>query len=146
MPRKRRIIMAVAGLASATFAIAASPGLAQAAVPASGNACTQDAEIIYSVNVTAGGVPSGKVLGNLQLKYSPSCRVTWARVASNYAPGNVYSYITSSAGFGSECPPNGIGGYMGCNTPMINDAGLTSYAYGQVWDGTLEGWAYTPSF
>jgi len=139
--------MAVAGLASATFAVATSPGLAQASVQAAASsACSSDARIIYDVPVTAGGIAGGKVLGDLQLKYSPSCRATWARVASKYAPGDVYAYIASSAGFVEECPPGGIGGYMGCNTPIANDAGLTSYAYGQVWDGSLEGWAYTPSY
>ena len=146
MPRKRRILMAVAGLASAAFAIATSPGLAQAAVQQPSTACT-NAEAIYSVYIYPNGASSGTIIGKLQLWYSPTCRETWAYVISKYSPGDVYAYIASTGNAGvQECPPNGIGGYMSCTTPKINDAGLTSYAYGQVWDGSTPGWAYTPTF
>lgn len=144
MPRKSRTIVA-AGLASAAIVISLAPATAQAAPsaqPASSSACASDAEIIYNVNIT---LSNGTVVGNLQLKYSPSCRATWARVTSKYAPGDVYAYDQSSAGFGQSCSGT-ASAPMGCNTGLVNDAGLTSYAYGQVYDGSTPASAYTPSF
>ena len=96
--------------------------------PAADYTCVNDAEVIYSVNITSGST----VVGNIQLKYSPSCRATWARVISNLTRG---SYATVQSNNDSSLTETCYGGDTagtGCNTNMIDDANMTSYATGGV--------------
>jgi hypothetical protein len=105
--------------------------------------CASDAEVIETQ--TFGGA------GSLQLKYSPSCRATWARVIGIYgayggenAAGAVIKSTSSSVGL-KGCESSGAVG-SGCNTPMIDDlAPLTSYAEGSVpnYNGHLSIYATT---
>jgi hypothetical protein len=101
--------------------------------PAADYTCVNDAEVIYSLSIKNGST----VVGNIQLKYSPSCRATWARVISNLSNGSfaeikdveVPSLLEDC--FGTSGPGTG------CNTDMINDATtptqtLTSTAQGAV--------------
>ena len=67
------LLMGSASQANAAVSLAARPAVA----------CTS-AEIIYSINIMSGSL----VVGNIQLKYSPVCRGTWARVVSNLGFGS----------------------------------------------------------
>jgi hypothetical protein len=114
--------------------------------PAASYTCVNDAEVIYSVNIVNGST----VVGNIQLRYSPSCRATWARVISNLGDGSSAKIISSDTAIPFQgC--NGIGGAgTGCNTNMVDDAGLTSHAEGTVSTTAGESGAHasasTPSF
>ena len=106
---------------------------------AASTTCVNDAEIIYSVNIIVQGYASG----NVQLKYSPSCRATWARVIGN--KGEIASVTKPS--LVEYCTSSGVDG-TGCNTAMINDANMKSEAYGYVYLGGYGGTAFavTPTF
>jgi hypothetical protein len=161
MLRKSRPLMVAAGLASAAIALAMAPATAQAAPaslgscyassctghPAASYTCVNDAEIIYSVNLYDGS----KVVGNVQLKWSPSCHASWARVVtenSGYDPSAYVDSSDSSAAYSESCPTYGNEGTAtGCNTYMVDDLNpLTSFAYGQVYYGSTYTYAYTGSW
>lgn len=90
-------------------------------------ACT-NAEIIYNVNIKSGS----QTVGNIQLKYSPVCRGTWARVISNLSFGSDARIQNSSnPNLFATCNGSDIPG-TGCNTAPIPDAGTTSFAEGTV--------------
>jgi hypothetical protein len=141
MSRKNRLLTAAAGAASSAIALAMVPTAAQAATPgahpdtscyassctglaAASTTCVDDAEIIYTTDIYDGST----LVGNIELKYSPSCRTTWARVASKYDYGG-WARIQSN---NSETLYEYCEGSTGCNTDMIDDANLTSYATGLV--------------
>jgi Protein of unknown function (DUF2690) len=158
MSRKSRPLMAAAGAASAAIALAMAPAPAQAATPdliscyaagcdpylAAQTTCVDDAEVIYAVNIYDGST----VVGNIELKYSPSCRTTWARVISDLAYGS-YAQIASNgnSNLWSSCSGSNAAG-TGCNTYMIDDlAPLTSWAVGGLYDSNGNNYdATTASF
>lgn len=151
--RAAAVAAAALGLALGALAAPASASIAdpevRAGAPANAAvplACTSDAEIIYSVNIHDNS--GGLVIGNLQLKYSPSCRVAWGRVVSYLNSTSTHAVVRSSAGGVASC--NGGGEGTGCNTPMINDAGpITSFAQGTIFNtagNSVIGQATTPSF
>jgi Protein of unknown function (DUF2690) len=117
-----------APLANAATALSTCSGATCTGKPAASYTCVNDAEVIYSVNIMNGST----VVGNIQLKYSPSCRATWARVISDLGFGSGAKIISSNSSLGFEgC--NGIGGAgTGCNTDMMDDENLTSHAMGTV--------------
>jgi len=159
MLRKSRALMAAAGAASAALALAMAPATAEAAPasletcyaltcnghPASSYTCVTDAEIIYNVDLTVGST----VIGNLQLKWSPSCHASWARLVTEHGGYDPYTYVFSSdskANYSQSCPAPGQV-VTGCNTDMVDDLNpLTSYAYGQVYYGSTGDSAYTGSW
>jgi len=98
--------------------------------PAASYTCVNDAEVIYSLNIMHGST----VVGNIQLKYSPSCRATWARVISNLSNGStgVIQSSQTSPILEEDCFGTGGPG-TGCNTNMIDDLSpLTSRAVGAI--------------
>jgi hypothetical protein len=131
---RKKILAAIVLAAAAPVSFLASPALLSCSGasctghPAASYTCVNDAEIIYSVNIVNGST----VVGNIQLRYSPSCRATWARVISNLGFTSAAKVISSDASLGFQgC--DGLGGAgTGCNTDMIDDAGLTSHALGNV--------------
>jgi len=64
------------------------------------------------------------VIGNVQLKYSPSCRATWARVIQNLGSFGYQAAWAEVISTGSvptqSCTGSGTAG-TGCNTDMIDD-------------------------
>jgi Protein of unknown function (DUF2690) len=156
MLRKSRVLMA-AGAASAAIAFTMAPTAAQAVTPALASCyastctghpaasytCVKDAEVIDSVNLYY----SSTLVGNLQLKYSPSCRATWARVISYYDLGSDAAII-SNKDFGpnEDCTGADVPN-TGCNTTMIDDLSpLTSFARGDAYIGSTLASGYTVSF
>jgi hypothetical protein len=114
-----------------------------AGLQAASTTCVNDGEVIYQVNIHDGSA----VVGNVELKYSPSCRVTWARVISNLPYGEDAQIASNNnPNLWATCTGNHTAG-TGCNTPMINDANMTSYAFGDLYDANGNYfYAQTPSF
>jgi Protein of unknown function (DUF2690) len=112
--------------------------------PAAGTTCVNDAKLIYQYDIYTS---SGTVVGNIELKYSPSCRASWARVISNLSQGAAGFIYSSKSGLDEVCyGSNGPG--TGCNTDMIDDLNpLTSFAEGWVYYNDNEYWQNnTPSY
>jgi hypothetical protein len=91
--------------------------------------CGGDARTVQSLRL--GGVAL------LELRYSGSCRATWARISN--APWVDHDTFPSAAlihrnSDGREYSCTVPLGATSCYTPMVNDANVTSYAYG-AWDG-----------
>lgn len=102
---------------------------------AANTTCVNDAEVIYQDNIYNGST----VIGNIELKYSPSCRAAWARVISNLGDGSSAEVNSNaSSSLWENCYGSGGAG-TGCNTDMIDDATTptqtyTAYAIGSVID------------
>ncbi|MGW4160434.1 DUF2690 domain-containing protein [Streptomyces sp. NPDC004788] len=83
----------------------------------------------------------GTYQGSIELRYNSGCRTTWARISLNYTQsdcGNASAghacaqakVIRNSDGRSYSCTVSV--GSSSCYTPMVNDAGVTSYAEGMV--------------
>jgi len=119
----------LAGTASQANAATSCYATSCTGLAAASTTCVNDAEVIYSDNIVEGGY----VVGNIQLKYSPSCRATWARVISEFPYGSeAYIQRTNQESVYEYCYSGGAAG-TGCNTPMLDDANVTSYALGGVY-------------
>jgi len=88
--------------------------------------CANDAIIVDNEDYYVGG----QLAGNLQLKYSPSCRTVW---------GRLWTYI-GNRGYATAKSPTVetscnilVDGQAGCNTGMVYDAKVTSYATGHIY-------------
>lgn len=112
--------------------------------------CANTAITAEQHSLTSG---SGAVVGVVQLRYSTACRTVWGRVeaySSAWATGGV-SVFRNSDGMG-ESWPTGTGsptaplswssanGAYTAYTPMLNDANVTSYAAGCVYDPAAGGY------
>lgn len=101
--------------------------------PAASYTCVNDGEVVEQANIIN---LEGTVIGYVQLKYSPSCRATWARMIMYDATYGGGAQIDSSDIIhvgDASCAATGAAG-TGCNTVMIDDlAPLTSTAYGWVY-------------
>lgn len=89
--------------------------------------------------------------GRIELRYSSSCRTAWARLTSfgpACIPGDDFcgfgSVIRNSDGRRFSCSLQR--GRKSCYTAQVNDAGVTSYASGQVDNGAYSGTGKTGSF
>jgi hypothetical protein len=98
---------------------------------AANTTCAADSYVAEQANIIQPGGTT--VIGNIQLKYSPSCRTTWARVIGNEGyttdPPWAEAISSSSSIDDPTCTGSGAPG-TGCNTTMIDDLGLTSVARG----------------
>jgi hypothetical protein len=110
----------------------AAPASAGAGLPACGVICNyhdpqtyqvwiqhQDPDGYYYCASDAVTVRSGVYL---ELRYSPHCETTWARLKSNFSLAYVQMTISSSSGASSSA--EGIGMW----TVMLNDHGLLNHA------------------
>ena len=148
-------------LASAVFTLVASSILigtgpqADAATSCSGTGCngqlagnTTCVNGAYIVDDSQFYGSSGDLLADLQLKYSPTCRTTWARLIS-YLGGYGKAIImnTPNPAIRYTCS-FGEGDGSGCNTPMLYDANTTSHGYMEVdyADGQLAASGITISY
>jgi hypothetical protein len=141
-----RKLMVVAGAFSIamplTFLI---PGTASAAtcsgygcdgVSATASGCSSDAYTAEQVNVYDSH-ESGIELGYVQLRYSPSCRTVWAKTV-NFNEGYVAAVVhRNSDGVTESCSggtySSSYGGWA-CQTNMLYDGNVTSYAWGELED------------
>ncbi|MFJ9908893.1 DUF2690 domain-containing protein [Streptomyces sp. NPDC101152] len=82
-------------------------------------------------------IPSGIAVGVIQLRYSTACRTVWARVVSTVPNGeaevgrNPPNSASQWCGGSNLQWSSTVGDYT-CYTPMLNDANMTSYAYGDI--------------
>lgn len=89
--------------------------------------CQGDARTVQSLYL-------GQAL--LELRYSPSCRAAWARISNaDWDPYDEFASLAlvhrDSDGREYRCTVPSAG--SSCYTSMVNDANVTSYAYGE-WD------------
>ncbi len=76
--------------------------------------------------------------GYIELRYSPHCRAAWARITSTieYEPGIQGSggveVRRNSDGKTYSCKLPSYVKHPSCYTKMVNDAGVTSYAQGDL--------------
>jgi hypothetical protein len=127
--RKSVLASAALALITSSVLIGAGPqadasttcsGLKCDGVPAANTPCVNDAVIIDSEDHYV----NGTLVGNLQLKYSPSCRTIWGRVVSYIGDRGDALAINSKGEAGCDI----IGGGTGCNSGMMYDAGVQGYA------------------
>ncbi|MFI8966571.1 DUF2690 domain-containing protein [Streptomyces sp. NPDC053493] len=147
----RRTAQAGTALLLAAGALTLTGGSAQAATydgsdPAS-LGCGGTTSTVQSAAMTD---PHGNRLGTLELRYNSGCRTAWARITMDYTQD---ACGTSSAGV--ACPKAWVirnsdgrsynctvsAGNRSCYTPVVNDAGVSSYA--QSYTDTAGGTKYT---
>jgi hypothetical protein len=104
--------------------------------------CSADA---YTAEETDAYDPgTGEALGYVQLRYSPTCRATWAKVVGYLNPCTTsachwlpQAKVVPSQGISEPCISNGVFNttYNGwaCQTAMVDDLNpITSHAWGEV--------------
>jgi hypothetical protein len=146
MVKLAAVVLIAAGL-QADFARSASaanlPGDGQDPIAAG---CAGDARTIYSNEISN----NGSALGWIDLRYSPSCRTTWARVRNySYNAYDTAHIVRNGDNVGFDCGPtswNSTLNAYSCYTPMVNDANKTSYAWGSANDGGIGYTAVTASY
>ncbi|WP_329319954.1 DUF2690 domain-containing protein [Streptomyces sp. NBC_01262] len=135
---RKRIALATAALTLGSgLALLPATGASAAAYDGQSpvtSGCVNSAITASSKNIYVGS----KLEGKIELRYSTSCRTAWGRVIAYYLGGegeaNVYrnsdgKYYLCENTTWSEA----LNGFT-CYTAMVNDAGVTSYAWGQVAD------------
>jgi hypothetical protein len=149
---RKAVIPVIASAMAAPFFLIGTAAPASAATTCYASSCTgklaanttcvNDAEVVEQANIYYGST----IIGNIQLKYSPSCRATWARVISDLSDGS-HAYVQGNNNdeLYESCDGSDQAG-TGCNTAMIDDRLMTSYAYGEVTDGYSPESAVTGSY
>lgn len=101
--------------------------------------CANSAITARSAYASSGGVNRLFV----ELRYSRTCKTAWARVTTmnmpNCASSGTYCatvHVSRHSDGREESCRVPTGGH-GCYTPQVNDNGVTSYAYGSVYYGSL---------
>lgn len=132
---------AVAFLTScgAAGAIALSPGVAQAAAYDGQDPIASGCANTATTAESAAFVYHGNVVGHIELRYSSSCRTVWARITSSTSNGigNVWRQSDSqNFACGGQSPGSlawsaTVSAYS-CYTPMLNDANVVSFAFGEI--------------
>ena len=129
---------------AASFVTTAAPAQA-ATYPydgqyASSTSCNNDAVTKATANIYSDSF--GARVGYVELRYSASCRTTWARLTSllKYVPGDMglayAKIIRNNDGKSYECSiPANVAPPVKCNTKMVNDKNMSSYARGWIDDG-----------
>lgn len=93
--------------------------------------------------------------GQVELRYSPSCRTVWARVTigsgsfnhsyslwAEVIRTNDWAYMSCTYGGPGSFSNSTNGGEIGCYTPMLDDAFMTSEATGGANGNTVQTGAY----
>jgi hypothetical protein len=141
---KSLVALSLTGVAAFGFAGPAHAGGYDGQDP-NASGCGSDAITAASVPLTNGG---NSTYGSLELRYSPYCRTVWARVWSHYGGEMAGIVHRDSDGAQQSCGPNqaqwsSSAGEYYCYTPMLNDANVTSYAFGyaawQQWQASVTG-------
>lgn len=148
----RKCLLSVAMVAVAVGGSAAFAAPAQAATydgtdPAA-TGCAASAYTARSAYGYIGGVAHELV----ELRYSPTCRTTWARVTTinmpNCSPGADYcaSATVHRNSDGRKYTCYTPSGGHGCYSRQVNDDNVTSYADGWADDGANSAYARTSSY
>lgn len=113
------------------------------------SSCWNDRRFVQSTHLRYAG-SGGFAPPIIYLYYSPSCRTTWARLTGGTIPepGNSsggYAIIHRNSD-GREFRCSVVDATGECITPMVNDANVTSYAFGFEDAGAWTAWGRTASF
>jgi hypothetical protein len=136
----RKFVFAFATLALITSSVLIGAGTpANAAITCSGTGCdgilaastqcVKDAQILESDNHYVGST----LVGNLQIKWSPSCDTAWARMV-DYIGHNGGALIQSSLTGGDTCDI--VTGTTGCNTGMQYVGSGTAFGRATVYSNS----------
>ncbi|MGH8794697.1 MAG: DUF2690 domain-containing protein [Stackebrandtia sp.] len=130
---RRVVVVAAAALVLLALGFARPVEASWHGLDPAGTDCVADARTEDSAAITFGE----HRLGTIELRYSPSCRTAWARLS------NHMTHVPAAAHAGyAEIVRNSDGSTYTCDSPhgqntvcwtkMVNDSGVTSYAYGNV--------------
>ncbi|MFI0961143.1 DUF2690 domain-containing protein [Streptomyces sp. NPDC021080] len=132
-----RISVVQKSLAVATASIALAVGFTGSASAAAydgqdpiSSGCANTAITAKSSGIYVGSTQ----VGTIELRYSTACRTVWARVRSTGPYGTATITRTSNWDW-DRCDSlswNSSMGQYSCYTPMLNDAGVQSYASGSA--------------
>ncbi|MFI7505097.1 DUF2690 domain-containing protein [Streptomyces sp. NPDC049687] len=149
--RKRIALTAAALTLGSGLAILPATGASAAAYDGQSpvtSGCANSAITARTKNIYVGS----KLVGRIDLRYSTSCRTAWGRVVAYYLAGageaNVYRNSDGKYYFCDNTDwSDAVNGFT-CYTAMVNDAGVTSYAWGQADDSDTgdTGYAMTGSY
>jgi hypothetical protein len=146
MKRLKSLLIAglVAGFSAVVLPLTAAPAGAQPLVTCSNYGCDGWDPSQSGCSASASTpVPARQIydhanrhLGQIELRYSSTCRTVWARV-TNYISDAGNGFITRTDGAQEACGISSwsttMGGYS-CYTPMLYDGGVTSFALGEDYD------------
>ncbi|MFI1801933.1 DUF2690 domain-containing protein [Streptomyces sp. NPDC020379] len=138
-PRHPAAIGAILALAIPGAVVAASP--ASAATSCYGSSCTGLDPSSTTCADDARTVEVGGGTGEIQLRYSPSCRAAWARL--QWSRGSGYIKVDNDNGDAYKATVTGSG-KTNVFTLMVNDKDITSNAQ-YFWDGGRQ-WDSTPRY
>jgi hypothetical protein len=149
----RRGAGALTALTASTALTVLGTGTAHAAAydntdPAS-TGCANTAETVASAAIyDSSGTAK---LGYIELRYSTACQTVWARVTTygGYVPGDhgAADATIHRNSDGAELTASfSYAGQTSVYTNQLNDAGVTSYAYGDIDDGVNFDSAATSSY
>jgi hypothetical protein len=149
---RHRLMRIMTTVTAIVIAVVIAPEAAQAA-PRDGqdpiaSGCASTASTPRSVPIRA----NGTVVGRVDLRYSSGCRTVWGRVLAYYTPYQAVAYVyRNSDGAFQRCAnaawSNTLFAYT-CYTLMLNDANVTSYAWGYAAEPSslIVGYAETGSY
>ncbi len=148
----RKVLLSVAMVAAALVGSMAFTAPAQAATYDGSYADQTGCDVGAYTARSAYGYIGGVAHVLVELRYSPSCRTTWARVTTLNMP-NCVTNSDYCGGATVHRNSNGtqyscliLSGKHGCYTRQVNDSGVTSYAHGWADDGANTAYATTSSF
>jgi hypothetical protein len=119
-------------IAAGILALASPLAVFGTAGHASASSCTSDASIVETAYFHAS---NGSRVGSLELYYSASCDVVWARGESNWAYGGTITVYNSNSGLHESCDiPSSADSY--CDTQMIGFWDGGAYAGGDIYDSS----------
>ena|SRR3979409_513686 len=130
------------------FAVSQASTRWDGVAPAS-SSCWNDRRSVQSTHLLRGG-HGRAVTSIIYLYYSPSCRTTWAHLT-----GGTIASRGDNAGGSAQIIRNSDGRTYTCNvttssgectTRMVNDVGVTSYAFGSEDSGFVIAWARTANY
>jgi hypothetical protein len=149
--RRAMTVIAVLLAGAAGSLVAAGPAAA-AAYDGTDPSATGCANSSSTVESKYGKTANGITIVFVELRYSSSCRTTWARVTTVGLPGckpgvdfcglAIVHRNSDGKQYTCEIPSGGIG----CYTKQVNDANVTSFAQGSADDGAYSATAKTSSY
>ncbi|MFF5284486.1 DUF2690 domain-containing protein [Streptomyces sp. 62] len=144
---KRAAVIAASTLTLALGVTGTSHALTRDGDDPNASGCSSDAYTAREAHIL--DRDGRTVIGVVELRYSPSCRTTWVRIQGDQPDLRGYAQRTQDHAVqrcGSSQWSGSLGQYY-CYSPMLNDAGYTSYAYGYaVKNGVMSNEAVTTTY
>lgn len=136
MRRHGKAVLAVLGMTMAILFVPAAPvhaaDFAWDGQSPGATVCGNDATTVLSSRLYHNGSPHPSAV--VELRYSANCRTVWARItgASAVDPGDAdggSARVTRN--YDGKSFTCSVGSGSSCYTAMVNDANMTSYAFGR---------------